>query len=93
MIETPSITILKNNSQIKKTKAKSMKYIVRIRKPIPFFLKIEVEMMIKLRFFESDMVSLREVNGENNEQSQKFEGKLKKILKLSLKRKTPVFRD
>ena len=36
MVETPFITILNNNSQIKKTKAKNMKYIVRIRQPIPF---------------------------------------------------------
>ena len=36
MAETPYITILNNNSQIKKSEAKKMKYIVRIRKPIPF---------------------------------------------------------
>ena len=36
LAETPYITILNNNSQIKKSKAKKMKYIVRIRKPIPF---------------------------------------------------------
>ena len=36
MAETPYITILNNNSQIKKSKAKNMKYIVRIRKPYLF---------------------------------------------------------
>ena len=36
MAETPYITIFNNNSQIKKFKAKNMKYIVRIRIPIPF---------------------------------------------------------
>ena len=39
MAETPYITILNNNSQIKKNKAKNMKYIVRKRKPIPFLLE------------------------------------------------------
>ena len=47
MAETPYITILDNNSQIKKNKAKNMNCIVRKRKPIPFFLKIEVEIMNK----------------------------------------------
>ena len=36
MAKSSYITNLNNNSQIKKSKAKNMKYIVRIRKPIPF---------------------------------------------------------
>ena len=34
-------------------------------------------MMKKLGFFERDMVSLRETNEKDNEQSAMFEGKLK----------------
>ena len=36
MAETPYNTILNDNSQNKKSKAKNMKYIVRIREPIHF---------------------------------------------------------
>ena len=43
MAKTPYITILNNNSQIKKSKAKNMKFIVRIRKPIPFSWRLRLE--------------------------------------------------
>ena len=36
MAESSYTTNLNNNSQIKKSKAKNMKYIVRVRKPITF---------------------------------------------------------
>ena len=62
---------------MKKYTHKHVKYSEN-KKTHTFFLKIEVEMMNKWRFFESELMSLREVkNGEDNEQSQKFEGKLK----------------
>ena len=57
-----------------------MKYRLRIKKPIPFSWRLEVEKMQKWSFFESDTVSFREVwNGEDNEQSEMFEGKTEKI--------------
>ena len=55
-----------------------MKYRLRIKKPIAFSWRLVVEKMQKWSFFESDTVSLREVwNGEDNEQSEMFKGKLK----------------
>ena len=72
MAETPYITILNNNSQIKKSKAKNMKYKVRIKKTHTFFLKIEVELMNKWRFFKSDSVSLKEVNTGKTMNSHKI---------------------
>ena len=41
----------KNNSQTKKSKTKNMKYLVKTRKTLTFFLEIEVEMMKKNEFF------------------------------------------
>ena len=57
-----------------------MKYRLKIEKPIHFSWRFEVEKMQKWRFFESDTMSIREVwNGEDNEQSEMFEGKTENI--------------
>ena len=49
-----------NNSQIKKSKTKSMKYLAKIRKPLPFSWSLKLKWWRKMNVFESDMVSLRE---------------------------------
>ena len=51
---------LNNNSQIKKSKAKNMKYLAKIRKPLPFSWRLKLKWWRKMNVFESDMMSLRE---------------------------------
>ena len=59
-----------------------MKYVVRKRKPIPFSWRFEVEMMRnKGDFCEEHSGFEKRITGEDNEQLQHFEGKLKKVLK------------
>ena len=43
-----------NNSKIQESRAINMKSLAKIRKPIPFPWRFEVEMMQKCRFFDSD---------------------------------------
>ena len=80
MNETHKTQNSNNLSQKQENKTKNMKYNLRIKKPIPFSWRLEVEKMQKWSFFESDMVSFKEVwNGEDNEQSEMFEGKTENI--------------
>ena len=80
MFETHKTQNSNNISQNQESKTKSMKYRLRIEKPIPFSWRFEVEKMQKWRFFEIDTMSFREVwNGEDNEQLEMFEGKIENI--------------
>ena len=80
MFETHKTQNSNNISQNQESKTKSMKYRLRIEKPILFSWRFEVEKMQKWRFFEIDTMSFREVwNGEDNEQLEMFEGKIENI--------------
>ena len=71
-----------------------MKYEVRRRRPIPFSWRFEKKWCKNECFLKWDTECLRERNGEESEQSQKFEGKTKtQFKKLSLKCKTLIFCD
>ena len=62
-----------------------MKCIEKLRKTHTFFLKIEVKTMNNNGgFSEKHSGFERGKHGEDNEQSQNFEGKLKKVLKIDL---------
>ena len=68
-----------NNSQIKKSKPKNMKYLVKIRKPLPFSWR-EVEVMKKNEcFLECHDEFERELKRQDNEQLKMFEGKPKRF--------------
>ena len=84
MAETPYNTILNDNSQNKKSKAKNMKYIVRIREPIHFSWRLKLKWWTNWGFCEKLDGLEKGITGEDNEQSQNFEGKLKKVLKTNL---------
>ena len=58
-----------------------MKNEVRQRKPIPFSWRLEKKWCKNEWFLKWDTECLRERNGEDSEQSQKFEEKTKKVLK------------
>ena len=71
-----------------------MKCIEKIRKTHTFFLKIEVKMMNNNEGLSEKHSGFdRGKHGEDNEQTQNFEGKLKKVLKTDHLRKTRDFRD
>ena len=94
MTETPRITILKNNSQIKKNKARNMKYVVIVWKPIPFFEDWSWDFKENGVFF----LETRWVWERFNRGRQWIVTKVRvktqnKFLKLSLKQKTRVFCD
>ena len=58
-----------------------MKNEVRQRKPIPFSWRLGKKWCKNECFLKWDTECLRERNGEDSEQSQKFEGKTEKVLK------------
>ena len=58
-----------------------MKNEVRQRKPIPFSWRLEKKWCKNECFLKWETECLRERNGEDSEQSQKFEGKTEKVLK------------
>ena len=75
MFETHKTQHSNNISQNQENKTKNMKNRVRIENPYLFLGDLQ-----KWSFFESDTVNFREVwNGEDNEQSEMFEGKTENI--------------
>ena len=94
MTETPRITILKNNSQIKKNKARNMKYVVIVWKPIPFFEDWSWDFKeIGVFILETRWVWERFNRGWQWIVTKVRVKTQNKFLKLSLKQKTCVFFD
>ena len=65
------------HSQNQEKHTQNMKNEVRQRKPIPFYWRLEKKWCKNECFLKWDTECLRERNGEESEQSQKFEGKTK----------------
>ena len=66
------------HSQNQEKHPQNMKNEVRQKKPIPFYWRLEKKWCKNECFLKWDTECLRERNGEESEQSQKFEGKTKK---------------
>ena len=92
MTETPRITMLKNNSQIKKNKARNMKYVVIVWKPIPFFEDWSWDFKENGVFFFRNTMGLREVqSGKTMNSHQSSSENTKQIFKTVLKTKNTRF--